>query len=132
MVANLMTNTPARDPFTNAVISVAGRITAQAAGGPTTLSVKIGTLPAGALILGINTNVETAIAGSTPTFNVGTTAAGTDIAAGIALTAGTVTTPAAAALTNPITADTDVWANITGTPTAGDAFVSVQFIKPVS
>lgn len=131
MVANLMTNTPARDPFTNAVISIAGRITA-AAGGPATLSVKIGTIPAGALILGINTNVETALVGTTPTFNVGTTAAGTDIAAGIALTAGTVTTPVLAALTNPVTADTDVYVNITGTPTAGDAYVSVQFIKPVS
>ena len=131
MVANLMTNTPARDAFNNAVQSIAGRITA-GAGGPATLSVQIGTLPAGALILGINTNVETALVGTTPTFNVGTTAAGTDIAAGIALTAGTVVTPAAAALANPLTADTQVWANITGTPTAGDAFVTVQFIKPVS
>ena len=131
MVANLMTNTPARDAFNNCVQSVNGRITA-GAGGPATLSVQIGTLPAGALILGINTNVETALVGTTPTFNVGTTAAGTDIAAGIALTAGTVTTPAAAALTNPVTADTDVYVNITGTPTAGDAYVTVQFIKPVS
>ena len=130
MVANLMTNTPARDAFNNCVQSVNGRITA-GAGGPATLSVQIGTLPAGALILGINTNVETALVGTTPTFNVGTTAAGTDIAAGIALTAGTVVTPAAAALANPLTADTQVWANITGTPTAGDAYVSVQFIKPV-
>ena len=131
MVANLMTNTPARDAFTNAVQSINGRITA-GAGGPAVLSVQIGTLPAGALILGVNTNVETALVGTTPTFNVGTTAAGTDIAAGIALTAGTVVTPAAAALANPLTADTQVWANITGTPTAGDAFVTVQFIKPVS
>ena len=72
MVANLMTNTPARDPFTNAVNSINGRITA-AAGGPAVLSVQIGTLPAGALILGINTNVETALAGTTPAFNIGTT-----------------------------------------------------------
>lgn len=131
MVANLMINTPARDAFTNAVQSIGGRITA-AAGGPATLSVKIGTLPAGALILGVNSNVETALVGTTPTFNVGTTAAGVDIAAGIALTAGTVTTPPLAALVNPVAADTTVWANITGTPTAGDAYVSVQFIKPVS
>ena len=131
MVANLMTNTPARDAFNNCVQSVNGRITA-GAGGPATLSVQIGTLPAGALILGINTNVETALVGTTPTFNVGTTAAGTDIAAGIALTAGTVVTPAAAALANPLTADTQVWANLAVSPTAGDAFVTVQFIKPVS
>jgi hypothetical protein len=42
--------------------------------------------------------VETALVGTTPTFNLGTTAAGVDIAAGIALTAGTVTTPPIAAL----------------------------------
>jgi hypothetical protein len=131
MVANLMTNTPARDAFNNCVQSVNGRITA-GAGGPATLSVQIGTLPAGALILGINTNVETALVGTTPTFNVGTTAAGTDIAAGIALTAGTVTTPPAAALANPVTADTDVYANLAVSPTAGDVYVSVQFVKPVS
>jgi hypothetical protein len=131
MVANLMTNVPARDMYTGAVQSIGGRITA-AAGGPATLSVQIGTLPAGAMILGINTNVETALVGTTPTFNLGTTAAGTDIAAGIALTAGTVVTPAVAALVQPLAADTPVWANITGTPTAGDAYVTVQYVKPVA
>lgn len=131
MVANLMTNIPARDPFNVGVNSIAGRITA-GAGGPATLSVQIGTLPAGATILGINTNVETALVGTTPTFNVGTTAAGVDIAAGIALTAGTVVTPPIAALVQPLVADTPVWVNITGTPTAGDAYVSVQYIKPTS
>jgi hypothetical protein len=130
MVANLMTNVPARDAFSNAVQSIGGRITA-AAGGPAVLSVQIGTLPAGATILGINTNVETALVGTTPTFNLGTTAAGADIAAGIALTAGTVVTPPVAALVQPLAADTPVWANITGTPTAGDAYVTVQFVKPV-
>jgi len=131
MVANLMTTVPARDMYTGAVQSIGGRITA-AAGGPAVLSVQIGTLPAGAMILGINTNVETALVGTTPTFNVGTTAAGVDIAAGIALTAGTVVTPALAALVQPLAADTPVWANITGTPTAGDAYVTVQFVKPVA
>ena len=131
MVANLMTNVPARDAFSVAVQAINGRLTA-GAGGPAVLSVQIGTLPAGALILGINTNVETALVGTTPTFNLGTTAAGVDIAAGIALTAGTVTTPPIAALVNPVVADTAVWANITGTPTAGDAYVSVQFVKPAS
>lgn len=131
MVTNLMTGVPARDASVNAVQSINGRITA-AAGGPATLSARIGTLPAGALILGVNTNVETALVGTTPTFNIGTTATGVDIAAGIALTAGTVTTPVLAALTNPVTADTAVYANITGTPTAGDAYVSVQYIKPAT
>ena len=131
MVTTLMTNTPARDPFTNAVISIAGRITAVSGAGATQ-SVKIGTLPAGALIIGINSNVETALVGTSPLLHVGTTATGQDIATGIAATAGTATTPPLAALANPIAADTDVYASISGTPTAGDAYVSVQFIKPVS
>jgi hypothetical protein len=131
MVANLMTNIPARDAFSVAVQSIAGRITAVSGGGATQ-SVQIGTLPAGATILGINSNVETAITPGTATFNLGTTAAGVDIAAGIALTAGTVVTPPLAALVQPLAADTPVWVNLAVSPTAGDAYVSVQFIKPTS
>ena len=131
MVANLMTNMPARDPFTNAVISIGARITAVSGAGAVQ-SVQIGTLPAGALILGINSNVETALVGTSPLLHIGTTATGQDIATGIAATAGTVTTAPLAALANPVAADTAVWANITGTPTAGDAYVSVTFVKPVS
>jgi len=130
MVANLMTNTPARDAFTNAVQSIAGRIT----GAGADIQVQIGTLPAGALILGTNTNVETVIGGTAPVFNVGTTPTGAQIASAIALTAGTVVTPPVAALANPIAADTPVYANISGggATTSGDAYVTVQFIKPVS
>jgi hypothetical protein len=43
-----------------------------------------------------------------------------------------VVTPPLAALVQPLAADTPVWANITGTPTAGDAYVTVQFVKPVA
>ena len=131
MVANLMTNVAARDAFTNAVQSIAGRITAVSGAGATQ-SVQIGTLPVGATILGINTNVETAITPGTATFNLGTTAAGVDIAAGIALAAGTVTTPPLAALVMPLAAETQVWANLAVSPTAGDAYVTLQFIKPTS
>jgi hypothetical protein len=131
MVANLMTNIPARDMYTGAVQSIGGRITAVSGGGATQ-SVQIGTLPAGAMILGINSNVETAITPGTATFNVGTTAAGTDLAAGIALTAGTVVTPPLAALVQPLAADTPVWVNLAVSPTAGDAYVTVQFVKPVA
>jgi hypothetical protein len=130
MVSSLNQSTPARDSgYVGFVQALGGRITA-AAGGPATLSQKIGTLPAGTTILGVYTNVETALVGTTPTFNIGTTAAGTDIAAGIALTAGSVNSMPLAALVMPLAADTDVWANITGTPTAGDAYVIVTFVKP--
>ena len=54
------------------------------------------------------------------------------LSAGIALTAGTVVTPPLAALVQPLAADTPVWVNLAVSPTAGDAYVSVQFIKPTS
>jgi hypothetical protein len=126
-----MTGTPARDASVNAVQSIAGRVTAVTGAGATQ-SARIGTLPAGALILGINSNVETALVGTSPLLHLGTTATGQDIATGIAATAGTAVTPPLAALVNPVAADTAVWASISGTPTAGDAYVSVQFIKPAT
>jgi len=130
MVANLMTGVSARDAGNNTVQSINGRVTAVSGAGATQ-SARIGTLPAGALVLGVNSNVETALVGTSPLLHVGTTATGQDIATGIAATAGTAVTAPLAALVNPIAADTAVWASISGTPTAGDAYVSVQFIKPV-
>jgi hypothetical protein len=131
MTTNLMTGTPARDASVNTVQQISGRVTAVSGAGATQ-SARIGTLPAGALILGINSNVETALVGTSPLLHLGTTATGQDIATGIAATAGTAVTPPLAALVNPVAADTAVWASISGTPTAGDAYVSVQFIKPAT
>jgi hypothetical protein len=130
MVTSLNQKVPATDfLYAVAVQALQGRITA-AAGGPATLSVKVGALPAGATILTVSTNVETAIVGTTPTLNVGTTAAGVDIAASIAITAGSLNTVPVAALVQPLAANTDVWVNITGTPTAGDVYVIITFVKP--
>ena len=42
MVANLMTNTPARDPFNNGVVAIVGRHTLTAADTPA--ATKIGTI----------------------------------------------------------------------------------------
>jgi|SRR6185436_13006397 len=130
MVTTLMTGVPARDASNNTVQSISGRVTAVSGAGATQ-SARIGTLPAGAFITVINSNIETALVGTSPLLHIGTTAAGQDIATGIAATAGTVNTVPLAALTNPITADTAVWCSISGTPTAGDAYVTVQYIKPV-
>jgi len=83
---------------------------------------------AGAIITAVSTNVETAITGSTPAFSIGTTAGGAEIVTTVALTAGSLNTVPLAALVQPLAADTDVYANITGTA-IGDAYVMVQFYK---
>jgi len=72
MVANLMTTTPAREAGYNMMQYISGRntITADA-----TAATKIGTLPAGAVIVGISAKVVTAVTGGTPAFGIGTTAA---------------------------------------------------------
>lgn len=130
MPGNLFTGNPARDASSNAVQAVCGRI--QGAGAD--VNVKIGTLPAGAIILGVCTNVETTIAGTAPVFNIGTASGGAQIAAAVALTAGSLNTMPLAALVMPLAADTDVWAGISGggAGTAGDAYVMVLFVKPIT
>ena len=74
MVANLMTNTPARDPFNNGVVAIVGRHTLTAADTPA--ATKIGTIPAGAMILSIASRVVTAVAGGTPVLGVSYVATG--------------------------------------------------------
>ena len=131
MPGNLMTGTSARDASVNAVQAVSGRI--QGAGVDPT-NVKIGTLPAGAVILGVCTNVETVIGGTAPVFDIGTSSGGAQIAAAVALTAGSLNTMPLAALVQPLAADTDVWAGIRagGVTTSGDAYVMVLFVKPAT
>ena len=131
MVANLMTNVPARDASVNAVQSIGARITG--AGVDPTI-VRVGTLPAGANILTVSTNVETAITGTAPVFNIGTSTTGAQLASAVALTAGSLNTVPVAALVQPLAADTAIYASINagGVTTAGDAYVMVTFVKPVS
>jgi hypothetical protein len=119
-------NIPARDIGASVIQVVAGR--ANPIGGVSVYSVKIGRLPMGAIITAVSTNVETAITGSTPAFSIGTTAGGAEIVTTVALTAGSLNTVPLAALVMPLAADTDIYANITGTAT-GDAYVMVQFYK---
>lgn len=129
MPGNLFTNTPAREAGYQMVQYIAAR--ANPTGAISAYYVKVGALPAGSIITMVSTNVETAITGSTPVFNVGTSTTGAQIAATIALTAGSLNTVPIAALVMPLAADTDVYANISGTAT-GDAYVVVQFVKPLS
>jgi hypothetical protein len=119
-------NLPIRDGGAGIVQCCAGR--ANPTGLVSVYNIKIGRLPAGAIITVVSTNVETAITGTTPAFSIGTTAAGAEIVTTVALTAGSLNTVPLAALVQPLVIDTDVWANITGTAT-GDAYVIVQYIK---
>lgn len=129
MATTLNNRMAAREAGYEMMQYIAGRIVAT--GAFATAAVKIGTLPAGAVITAISTRVVTAITGTTPTFNLGTTVNATDIAAAIALTAGSINAVWGATPVLPLAADTDVWANITGTA-SGDAIIIVAFVKPLA
>ena len=78
--------------------------------------------------------METAITGTAPVFSIGTASGGAQIASAVALTAGSLNTVPLAALVQPLAADTDVWAGITG----GGATTRVMptswctFVKPLT
>jgi hypothetical protein len=138
MVANLMTKSPARDAFNNAVQAISARHTLTAADTPTT---KVGTLPAGSIILGIFSRVGTAVAGGTPVLGIGSVAAGGAVPAvgttgnvqGVmAEAAGSELVFPLAALALPLTVDTDIYVGTSGGATSGDVYVTVVFIKPIS
>jgi len=138
MVANLMTNNPARDAFNNGTQAITGRLTLTAADTPV---VKIGTIPSGALILGIVSRVATAVTGGTPVLGVGSvTAGGAAPAVGatgnvqgvMAEAAGSELVFPLAALGLPLANDTDIYAGTSGGATAGDVYITVLFVKPLS
>jgi len=129
MVTSLFVKTPAREQGYEMTQYVAGRVLALAAG--TTVNQKIGTVPAGSLLLGVTTRVVTAITGGTPTLGVGITSGGVEVATGIAVAAGSVNTVPLATLAMPFTADTDIYVQIGGGATAGDVIAVVQFVKPL-
>lgn len=130
MVTTLNTDRPAREAGYQMVQYIAGRITAVAAG--STVNVKIGTLPQGAIIASIISRVATAFTGGTPALGLGTASGGTQIQATMAEAAGSEQVFPAASLVMPLTAPTDVWATMSGGATAGDAYIIVGFVKPVS
>ena len=139
MVANLMTNTPARDAFNNAVQAITGRVTLTAADTPV---VKIGTIPAGAFILVIASRIVTLFAGGTPVLGIGSVAAGGttpavggtgNVVIAMAETAvGGELVQALGTLAMPFTVDTDIYAGTSGAATSGDAIITVLFVKPLS
>jgi hypothetical protein len=134
MVTSLNTRSPAREAGYEMLQYISGRnvITADA-----TAPTRIGTLPIGAVIVGISSKVVTAVTGGTPAFGIGTTAATVG-------TAGTIVTAMAeaagsewllplASVVMPLAADTDVYIGaLAGGGTAGDVIITVFFIKPLA
>lgn len=133
MTTSLNSQVPARDFGYQAVQYIGGRLTLTAADTP---KKKIGTLPAGAIITSIHSKVAAAVTGGTPVLGLGTTSAlvGTsgDIQNVMAEAAGSESLVPLAALTMPLAADTDVWVGTSGGATAGDVYVVVAFVRPVS
>jgi hypothetical protein len=139
MPGNLFTNTSARDAFNNGTQAIVGRHTLTAADTPA--STKIGTIPAGALILYIASRVVTAVAGGTPVLGVSFVATGgTAPAVGtsgnvqnvLAEAAGSELVFPLAAMAVPPTTDIDIYVGTTGAATSGDVIVAVVFVKPLS
>ena len=138
MVQNLMTNTPPRDAFSNAVQAINARHTLSAADAPTT---KIGTIPAGAIVLGIFSRVATAVSGGTPVLGIGSVAAGGAVPAvgatgniqgTMAEAAGSEQVMPSATIAQPLANDTDFYVGTSGGATAGDVYVSILFVKPLT
>jgi len=130
MVTSLNTKTAARDANEQQIAYIACRLTAAAGGG--TIQAKVGALPAGAVIVGIHSRVFTTFAGGSPVLAVGQVGVYNDLATGIALTAGGVLTQPLTTIAQPLAADTEVWCQVTGGATAGDAVFSVWFMKPLN
>lgn len=95
------------------------------------VSLKVGTLPAGARVLRTTIDVETAFnAGTTNTINVGYAANGTDLSNAGAGGAQAVLTPAVSIAAAQIAADTDVFVQYNqtgGAATAGAGTVIIEY-----
>ena len=133
MVTSLNSAVPARDAGEQQMQYVSGRHVLT--GADTPAATKIGTVPAGAVIVAVHSKVVTAVSGGTPVLGVGTTAAtvGTNgtVQNVMAEAAGSETVVPLAALVMPLAANTDIYVGTTGAATAGDVIIAVQYFTPV-
>lgn len=132
MVSQLNNTVSARDAGYNMVQYISGRISAT---GATTVTKKIGKIPAGSIITNINSRIVTAFSGGTPLLTLGELGdSGLDnlVAAINEATALSESLVPQTNITMPLTADTEFWASLSGTATAGDAYLTISFIKPVA
>jgi len=131
MVSSLNVKVPARAAGYEQVQYMAKRHTLTAADVPV---IKIGTLPAGAVILSVGVAKITTYSGGTPVLGFGTVAANVggsgDIATGMSISLSSNTVPLAIGF--PLASDTDVWFGSSGAATTGDSVVSVSFMLPIA
>ena len=131
MVTTLNSRTTARDAGYEFMQYIAARITATTGGGA--IQQRVGTIPSGSLLVGVLNRTAVAYA-TAAAVNIGLGQSGTfsDLASGLASTAGGVLTQPLATISQPLTADLDVWAQIGSGATAGDSYISVWFQKPIA
>jgi hypothetical protein len=138
MPGNLMTGTPARDIGYNVVQALVVRHTLTGTDLPVT---KVGTIPAGAMILSIQSRVITAVTGGTPVLGIGSVAAGGtapavggtgNVVIAMSEAAGSESVFPLAALVLPPTTDLDIYVGTSGSATAGDVVITVLFVKPLT
>ena len=131
MPGNLMTNTPPRDIGYNVVQAICGRITGAGAD-----CQRQGRHAAGRLHhhRPLPPTWKPRSAAPRRCSTSARRPPGRRLASAVALTAGSLNTVPVAALVQPLAADTDVYASITagGATTAGDAYVIVTFVKPLT
>jgi hypothetical protein len=132
MVSQLNNRNPAREQGYEMMQYIAGRITAVSGG--TAVTQKIGTIPSGAIITGIHSRVVTAYstAASMAVVIGASSATPNDMASVLNTAAGGTFVQMLATQSQPLTADLDVWAQITSGATAGDSYISVWFEKPLA
>jgi hypothetical protein len=140
MVASLNQSTPARDTGYEGIQYICTTLTM---GGVANLPVvKVGTIPAGAIVVAIYARISTAFAGGTPVLGVSAVTAGGAVPAVGAtsnvfqpitntLGASTSNVPSATVI-EPLAADTDFYVGTSGGATAGVAVVAIAFIKPLA
>jgi hypothetical protein len=138
MVATLFKGTPAREAGYEMIQYIAARHTLTGTDLPVT---KVGTIPAGAVLLAIISRVAVAVTGGTPVLGMGSVAAGGAVPAVggtgnvvivMAEAAGSEIVFPLAALVNPPTTDLDIYIGTSGGATAGDVYVAILFMKPVA
>lgn len=131
MVTSLNSGTSAREAGYEMYQYIAARLNIVTAGSNN--SVKVGTLPQGAVIIGVDTRIVTPFAGGTPVVTLGISSGASNLVATLnSLTAGGEHLQPLTTLAQPLTADVDIWANAAGTATAGDSYVIVNYIKPIT
>lgn len=130
MVTSLNNRPAAREIGYEMASYIATRI--QAVAGGAVVNKSIGVVPAGAWITNVYSRVATAFAGGTPALVVGSNSPAFNNLANPAEAQGSEDLMPLAAFPNPLTADTEFFAQIGGGATAGDAYVAIQYLKPIA